>query len=76
MFHVNQQVWNSRQYAEHARFVSDLGAPLIEMLAPKPCERVLELGCGDGVPTEQLMRMDCEVVGVGASPAMIEGSWR
>ncbi len=51
----SQQVWNPRQYAEHARFVTDLGAPLIELLAPKAGERILDLGCGDGVLTKHLM---------------------
>jgi hypothetical protein len=28
------QKWDAQQYAEQARFVSDLGMPLVELLAP------------------------------------------
>ncbi len=35
-------------YAAHARFVSELGAPVADLLAPQPGERILDVGCGDG----------------------------
>jgi ubiquinone/menaquinone biosynthesis C-methylase UbiE len=35
-------------YATNARFVSDLGQPVVDLLAPRPGERILDLGCGDG----------------------------
>lgn len=69
-----EQVWNPKQYAAHARFVADLGAPLIESLTPKAGERILDLGCGDGVLTKQLLDFGCEVLGVDASPAMVEAA--
>ncbi|NGZ09759.1 MAG: class I SAM-dependent methyltransferase [Nitrospira sp. LK70] len=69
-----QPIWNPQQYAEHARFVTDLGAPLIDMLAPKPGERVLDVGCGDGVLTKQLLDLGCDVVGIDSSQAMVEAA--
>ncbi len=68
---TGQQQWNPAQYDMHARFVSDLALPVVELLAPRPGERLLDLGCGDGVLTRKLMELGCQVIGVDASPAMI-----
>ncbi|MEM9215398.1 MAG: methyltransferase domain-containing protein [Cyanobacteria bacterium P01_F01_bin.150] len=65
------QRWNPSQYAKNARFVADLGAPVLELLAPQAGERILDLGCGDGVLTKKLQILGCEVLGVDASPEMV-----
>ena len=65
------QEWQAERYAQNARFVSDLGTPVVELLAPRPGERVLDLGCGDGALTLQLERRGAVVVGVDASADMI-----
>ena len=69
--HAPAQEWNSSRYAENARFVSDLGQPVLDLLNPQPGERILDLGCGDGALTEKLVATGAEVVGVDASPDMI-----
>ena len=66
-----QQSWNPARYAESARFVSDLGMPVIGLLAPQPGERILDLGCGDGALTLKLQQHGCVVLGVDSSPEMI-----
>ena len=65
------QTWDPDQYAEHARFVSDLGGPVVDLLAPRRGERVLDLGCGDGALTEKLVAAGCRVVAVDSSPEQV-----
>ena len=47
--------WDPAAYAAHASFVPALGAPALELLAPKRGERILDLGCGDGALTAKLV---------------------
>ncbi len=65
------QTWNPDQYARTAAFVPALGLPVLELLAPQPGERILDLGCGDGALTEKLAVLGCQVVGVDSSPAQV-----
>ena len=71
---TESQQWSPEQYAKNARFVSDLGMPVVTLLAPRAGERILDVGCGDGPLTKKLVELGCEVVGVDASPAMIEAA--
>ena len=70
------QSWDPQSYARNARFVSDLGAPVVELLAPRAGERILDLGCGDGALTKKLADLRCEVVGVDSSAPQIEAARR
>src|SRR3989441_13261656 len=65
------QHWDPEGYARHARFVADLGMPVVELLAPRAGERILDLGCGDGALTERLVAMGCRVVGVDGSAEQV-----
>lgn len=65
------QSWSADDYARHARFVADLGAPVLDLLAPRPGERVLDLGCGDGALTERIAAAGADVVGCDASPELL-----
>jgi SAM-dependent methyltransferase len=65
------QTWDPERYARNARFVADLGMPVVDLLDPKPGERILDLGCGDGALTEKLVALGCQVVGVDGSAEQI-----
>ena len=65
------QRWDPDRYARNARFVADLGAPLVELLAPQPGETILDLGCGDGALTEALVAAGAAVVGVDGSAEQV-----
>lgn len=67
----NPQEWRPESYDRNARFVSDLGVPVLDLLDPKPGELVLDLGCGDGALTQRIAATGARVVGVDASPELI-----
>jgi trans-aconitate methyltransferase len=71
MSSATDQTWDPRQYSEEARFVSSLGMPVVDLLAPQSGERILDLGCGDGPLTKKLADLGCRVVGVDGSAEMI-----
>jgi 2-polyprenyl-3-methyl-5-hydroxy-6-metoxy-1,4-benzoquinol methylase len=64
---MTAQTWNSLGYAKNARFVTDLGMPALELLAPRPGEHILDVGCGDGVLTRKIADLGCNVVGIDSS---------
>src|SRR5262249_60359316 len=61
------QHWDPDRYARNARFVADLGQPVVALLAPQAGERILDLGCGDGALTRRLAEAGTSVVGVDSS---------
>jgi SAM-dependent methyltransferase len=71
---MTTQQWNPETYEKNARFVSDLGAGVVDLLAPKAGERILDLGCGDGALTEKLVAAGCHVVAVDASADQVAGA--
>ena len=65
------QTWNPTNYATHGRFVANLATGVVDLLAPKPGEHILDIGCGDGALTEKLAATGAILTGVDASPAMV-----
>jgi trans-aconitate methyltransferase len=65
------QVWDAAAYAATGRFVADLAGGVVELLAPRPGEAILDLGCGDGALTERLAATGAVMTGVDASAGMV-----
>jgi trans-aconitate methyltransferase len=68
------QDWSAEGYARNARFVAELGEPLVDWLDAKPGERVLDVGCGDGALTASIVARGADVVGVDSSRALVEAA--
>ncbi|MGH7091117.1 MAG: class I SAM-dependent methyltransferase, partial [Stellaceae bacterium] len=58
------------RYRRNAAFVPAHGEPLIALLAPRPGECVLDLGCGEGTLTQHIAAR-AAVVGIDASPEQV-----
>jgi trans-aconitate methyltransferase len=68
---MGHEKWNAALYdAKHA-FVWEKAKGVVELLAAKPGERILDLGCGTGVLTAQIAASGAEVIGVDRSAEMI-----
>ena len=66
--------WSAADYASNAAFVPKLGAAALALLDPKPGEMIVDLGCGDGALTVQIMASGARVIGLDASPDMVEAA--
>ena len=63
--------WNASLYDDKHAYVFGYGREVIDMLDPKPGERILDLGCGTGHLTHEIAERGARVVGVDSSPEMI-----
>jgi SAM-dependent methyltransferase len=63
--------WDAGDYARVGAFVALLGGAAVDLLDPQPGERILDVGCGDGTLTKQLIERGATVVGIDNSPQMI-----
>jgi len=68
------QTWDAAAYAAKGRFVADLAGGVVELLAPKPGEAILDLGCGDGALTERIAAMGALMTGADASAVMVDAA--
>ncbi|MHA1597896.1 MAG: class I SAM-dependent methyltransferase [Alphaproteobacteria bacterium] len=71
---MTRQHWNPDSYEKNAGFVADLGAGVVDLLAPEAGERILDIGCGHGKLTVQIERHGCDVVGIDASAEQVAGA--
>jgi trans-aconitate methyltransferase len=63
--------WTSDTYRANAAYVPALGEAVFQLLNPRPGERILDVGCGEGSLTEHIVAAGATVVGVDASEEMV-----
>lgn len=79
---ATKDAWNSEQYQQAAGFVPKLATKIIDWLDLKTSDRILDIGCGDGVITAtftnkvfmfgaDFVHLGGSVRGIDASPSMI-----
>lgn len=64
--------WDPKLYDGNFSFVSKYGIGLIDLLAPKKGEKILDLGCGTGDLTNAIYERDADILGVDKSENMVE----
>ncbi len=63
--------WNAAAYDTRHGYIWKHGVGVVELLAPQPGERILDLGCGTGHLTAQIAALGAHVVGIDNDPGMI-----
>jgi SAM-dependent methyltransferase len=66
--------WSPTDYAKNAAFVPALGDAVLQLLAPRSGELILDVGCGDGVLTERIAAAGARVIGLDSSTEMVEAA--
>ncbi len=67
----SQNAWDSSLYDGSFSVITRLGAGVVDLLAARPGERILDLGCGTGHHAAQIAETGAEVIGIDASEPMI-----
>jgi trans-aconitate 2-methyltransferase len=68
--------WDAGLYDRSHSFVWKHGESLLELLAPKAGERILDLGCGTGHLTAKIAEQGAHVVGIDMAVSMIDEARR
>jgi trans-aconitate 2-methyltransferase len=68
------QTWNTALYDQKHAFVFQMAKGLLELLAPKPGERILDLGAGTGHLAQQMADAGADVIGLDNSLDMVRAA--
>lgn len=66
--------WDANLYNKQHHFVSDYGADVLQWLAPKADEYILDVGCGTGQLAAKIAESRAIVLGTDASIEMVENA--
>jgi trans-aconitate methyltransferase len=67
----SRNTWNPTFYDESLGIITRLGAGVVDLLAARPGERILDLGCGTGHLTAQISQAGAETIGIDSAEPMI-----
>jgi trans-aconitate methyltransferase len=67
----SDSVWDAQRYQSQHAYVWRHGEGLVDLLAPQPGERIVDLGCGSGQLTARIAESGAHVIGIDRSPEMI-----
>ncbi len=65
------QPWDTALYNEKHAFVYEFGKEIVQLLNPKPGEKILDLGCGSGQLTNEIAKSGALVAGMDHSEEMV-----
>ena len=71
---ASASTWDAADYARVGSFVVELGQAALELLDPQPGERILDVGCGDGVLTKKIAARGATVTGIDSSLDMVRAA--
>lgn len=71
-----KQTWDPAQYQSRHSYVFAYGRGLIDILDPRPGQRILDLGCGSGQLTARIAESGADVTGLDRSEEMIAEAQR
>jgi len=72
----NKDYWKAQDYTLHANFVSALAQEVMQDLASRRGEKILDIGCGDGELGAFIMEQGATVLGIDSSANFVETALR
>lgn len=64
--------WDADKYTSNFQFVHEYGNQVMELLDLREGKSILDLGCGNGALTKKLSDLGASVIGMDASPELLE----
>ena len=68
--------WDAGLYDRSFGFVSAFATDMVDLLAPEPGERIVDLGCGTGTLSAAIAARGADVIGIDGDKAMVERARR